>query len=392
MIQRCQSATSQFHKKGLKVWRSEQLLLGDVESEWIRQFYIQGSHHYDLLWEPYWKEPFGTLLKYWSQFEERTYQIIQWLELAARGKCHLQTHDSKTHLMTKVERKMREKEKKALTNLQGLLERGPEDHHLDAGDGSIFYETMTEFLEERATMRELWAKRERDHAFTELAPELRPMPVPFQFVDTKEDTTIKLQFRENGQAVELVRSPLPGLPSRLREVASAMRALGTAFVFGRAADLPEMTFVAPTKNKAKEETTPPDDQHSKPLTWSGWGQGNTAFGLELQDPWAGAILDGRKEIETRSYELPPALIGKRIWSLESPSGKAGVSALDNVIDFQDASDHSCKIVGWCRFTLCIGYNSREQFEIDEKRHLVSPNSSGYSWKKGQTTVLYGWAV
>lgn len=50
MIARCQAACSNFHKKGSKLWRSEQLLLTELESEWIRQFYIQGSQHHDLLW------------------------------------------------------------------------------------------------------------------------------------------------------------------------------------------------------------------------------------------------------------------------------------------------------------------------------------------------------
>lgn len=51
MISRCRTACSNFHKKGSKLWRSEQLLLTELESEWIRQFYIQGSLHHDLLWK-----------------------------------------------------------------------------------------------------------------------------------------------------------------------------------------------------------------------------------------------------------------------------------------------------------------------------------------------------
>jgi alpha-ketoglutarate-dependent dioxygenase FTO len=50
MTGRCQAAISNFHKKGSKLWRSEQLLLSELENEWIRQFYIQGSQHRDLLW------------------------------------------------------------------------------------------------------------------------------------------------------------------------------------------------------------------------------------------------------------------------------------------------------------------------------------------------------
>jgi alpha-ketoglutarate-dependent dioxygenase FTO len=50
ILERCKKVCSMFHKKG-KIWRSEQLLLTELESEWIRQFYIQGQQHYDLLWK-----------------------------------------------------------------------------------------------------------------------------------------------------------------------------------------------------------------------------------------------------------------------------------------------------------------------------------------------------
>ena len=51
MLERCRKVCSLFHKKGSKIWRPEQLLLTEIESEWIRQFYIQGKQHYDLLWK-----------------------------------------------------------------------------------------------------------------------------------------------------------------------------------------------------------------------------------------------------------------------------------------------------------------------------------------------------
>ena len=51
LLERCKKVCSTFHKKGPKIWRSEQLLHTELESEWIRQFYIQGQEHYDLLWK-----------------------------------------------------------------------------------------------------------------------------------------------------------------------------------------------------------------------------------------------------------------------------------------------------------------------------------------------------
>ena len=51
VLNRCRTACSQFHKKGTKIWRSEQLLLTEIESEWIRQFFIQGEGHKRNLWK-----------------------------------------------------------------------------------------------------------------------------------------------------------------------------------------------------------------------------------------------------------------------------------------------------------------------------------------------------
>lgn len=51
ILERCQKTCSLFHKKGTKIWRPEQVLLTEIESEWIRQFYIQGKQHHDLLWK-----------------------------------------------------------------------------------------------------------------------------------------------------------------------------------------------------------------------------------------------------------------------------------------------------------------------------------------------------
>lgn len=51
ILERCQKTCTSFHKKGNKIWRPEQLLLTEIESEWIRQFYIQGQQHHDLLWK-----------------------------------------------------------------------------------------------------------------------------------------------------------------------------------------------------------------------------------------------------------------------------------------------------------------------------------------------------
>ena len=47
------------------------------------------------------------------------------------------------------------------------------------------------------------------------------------------------------------------------------------------------------------------------------------FGLELKEPWASAVLDGSKTIETRTYDLPAALVGKPLILLSTPEESGG---------------------------------------------------------------------
>lgn len=143
------------------------------------------------------------------------------------------------------------------------------------------------------------------------------------------------------------------------------------------------------------------DRHAKPHAWPGWNVGN--FGLELQSPFAGYVLDGRKAIETRAYPLPPALLSSpdgreagrevRIDVLESSKGRDGVSSVPDAVSL--ARDDATKPppplrrAGWCSFDRCFRYATREQFEADEEKHLVDP-SSGYGWTDARP--MYGWAV
>jgi hypothetical protein len=312
-----------------------------------------------------------ALLKYWSQLEHRTQQTCELLQMAAQAKCHsTMPSPSSSSTPTKAERKARDKQKKALVAVESLLERST-----TGAEDADFFESLADLLEERAKVRELWTKREKDHVFTELAVELRPMPLPFQFSDTDQPIP--------GRGVI---SPLPGNPATLRDWATSLRQFGKSFHSGLSQDLPNTTFS--TKAIGSGDQSHNDDPHSKSITWKGWSEPHLVFGLELQEPWASAILNGTKKIETRSYELPPSLIGKRIWILESPSGTAGVSAFGNEIDLSHPG--TCQVVGWCTFTSMICYTSKVAFDSDQSRHLVS-QASGYGWKES-TNKIYGWVV
>ena len=147
-----------------------------------------------------------------------------------------------------------------------------------------------------------------------------------------------------------------------------------------------------------------EDRHAKPNSWPGWK--DATFGLELQSPFAGYLLDGRKTIETRAYALPPDLLSAagrevRIDVLESARGRAGVSAVPDVVPLSAAaaaddgaarrppSSSSLTRAGWCTFARSFRYATRGAFEADAAKHLVDA-ASGYGWRDDRP--MYGWVV
>jgi len=220
MLRRCQTTISNFHKKGAKLWRAEQLLLTELESEWIHQFFIQGSQHYNLLCKCYWKEPLSRLLQYWSQLEHRTKQTIDILCLAAIGKA---TRSSALPPSDKATRKARDRQKKALMTLEDISKRGP-------NATESVYESLAGLLEERATMRELWCKREQDPVFSGMKKGCQPMPIPFDFESSEREGTLMADGR--------VPSPLIGTSDGLRKVAMDLRTFAKAYASGLERDLP----------------------------------------------------------------------------------------------------------------------------------------------------------
>ena len=65
----------------IKTLRLEQLSLSEVEFEWIRQYYVQGSLHHEL--HTWWHAPMIVLMDLWMRLEQRTQIIIQALRDAA---------------------------------------------------------------------------------------------------------------------------------------------------------------------------------------------------------------------------------------------------------------------------------------------------------------------
>eukprot|EP00532_Pseudo-nitzschia_australis_P010831 CAMPEP_0168237480 /NCGR_PEP_ID=MMETSP0140_2-20121125/20245_1 /TAXON_ID=44445 /ORGANISM="Pseudo-nitzschia australis, Strain 10249 10 AB" /LENGTH=378 /DNA_ID=CAMNT_0008171189 /DNA_START=604 /DNA_END=1740 /DNA_ORIENTATION=+ len=283
---------------------------------------------------------------------------------------------------TKAERKARDRRKKALGTIQELVSR------ININDDNILtelYQPFAKLLEERGEMRELWGKREKDHVFHEMPPDCRPMDAPFRF---EEQYAV---HDPSGVGSDLFgKSPLPGSPVKLKEMARQLVQCGRAYQQSNFALIPPPWMTNKPKSSRPIETESLD-RHTKPMNWSGWGASENIFGLELQHPWAGAVVDGKKLIETRSYTLPPSLIGKKIMIVESTSGEAGISTLGNCVSLSGHEGARIKVIGWCIFSSVKTYTTGKDFRAEEKLHLVTPDS-GYGWKDGVTQKVYSWII
>ena len=110
------------------------------------------------------------------------------------------------------------------------------------------------------------------------------------------------------------------------------------------------------------------------------------YALELQHPYSDHVVNGSKIIETRSYEIPPPLLGRNIRVLESDQGTAGSSSLGD-----DIEEHceSCRIIGTIKISRCWQYRSKEDWGCDASKHLV-PIDSAYGWN--EKIPKFGWEI
>jgi DNA repair photolyase len=93
----------------------------------------------------------------------------------------------------------------------------------------------------------------------------------------------------------------------------------------------------------------------------------TLPGINLQAPWAQALVSGQKVIETRFYPMPEKWVGQPLVIIETP-GKAGRfrSRIAGVVIFGPS---------WC-------YADKAAFARDRARHLVDPDDPHFGWREG----------
>lgn len=120
------------------------------------------------------------------------------------------------------------------------------------------------------------------------------------------------------------------------------------------------------------------------------GDSPVAYGLEVQEPWATLLLDGRKSTETRAYPLPACLLPRpdagssaepvTVALVRSPSGGLAQHGLQ-----------AGEIVGVLAFTGCKRYDSEGEWDTDSEAHCVPRGHPVFGWTE-DGPERFGWAV
>lgn len=97
-------------------------------------------------------------------------------------------------------------------------------------------------------------------------------------------------------------------------------------------------------------------------------------GINIQAPIARLILEGKKTVETRTYQIPRAYIGSWMVVIETPGVTGRFTA---------------RMIGLVRFGESFEYPNRESFYAHSHLHLVKPDSC-WKWKDGVSK--FGWPV
>jgi len=92
----------------------------------------------------------------------------------------------------------------------------------------------------------------------------------------------------------------------------------------------------------------------------------TLPGINIQAPWAQAIVLGRKVIETRFYPLPEKWVGQPLAIIETPgTTRYFKRRIAGLVIFERS---------WC-------YADKAAFARDRAKHLVAPDDWRFGWQE-----------
>ena len=102
----------------------------------------------------------------------------------------------------------------------------------------------------------------------------------------------------------------------------------------------------------------------------------TLPGINIQAPWAQAIVSGHKTIETRFYPMPRKWVGRPLAIIETP-GKA--------------RHFKRRIAGLVLFAQSWCYADKVAFARDRAGHLVDPDDPQFGWR-AEGPPKWAWPV
>lgn len=160
IAERCRRALNDGKRKTLKSVKGVMAALIEVECEWIRQFYIQGSAYMES--HKWWQEPMGVLLDLWRRLEESSAatvdQLLKYIELKSATRSAKSDEDVKG-------------KRKAQKQIMGVEALGD--------DTKLTLTTVYDALIDRREKRNGWAAREADPVWKRLPASQRPVSVPW---------------------------------------------------------------------------------------------------------------------------------------------------------------------------------------------------------------------
>lgn len=101
-------------------------------------------------------------------------------------------------------------------------------------------------------------------------------------------------------------------------------------------------------------------------------------GINIQWPWSRLIVEGKKSIETRGYDIPQQYLGIPIAIIETPGplGKRhGVKR--------------AKVIGIIIFSETFRYESKAKWKKDANKHLVKDDSP---FAFGRREETWAWVI